>query len=109
MKRTDVNEAIHTLCLRAPQTSREFAALSIVRQHIDELETLVESACEILAEYLPPDSGITEHEVVNQLLGVFDGPEYRAAFPKIRTITTEEQKADELAREADRQYSEGKR
>ena len=40
-----------------------------------------------LAEYIVPDSGITEHEVVNKLLGRLDGPQSRAALAASSAIT----------------------
>jgi hypothetical protein len=48
-----------------------------------QLLALVNKATDILATYIVPDSGITEHEAVNQLLGLFDGPECRAAIGKV--------------------------
>jgi len=66
----------------------------------------VEIIRDLIAAYIIPDSGISDFAVVNQLLELFDGPKTRRFS---RTVTAEERKANELACEADRQYSEGKR
>jgi hypothetical protein len=42
-----------------------------------ELNGLVENAQHVLAEYLPPNSGISEHEAISRLLGLLDGPQQR--------------------------------
>jgi len=47
-----------------------------------QMKTLIEKAVDALVNYIVPDSGITEHDVVNTMLGIFDGPEYRAAIEK---------------------------
>jgi hypothetical protein len=67
---------------------------------------IIHEAQDLIAAYIIPDSGISDFAVVNQLLELFDGPETRRFS---RTVTAEERKANELACEADRQYSEGKR
>lgn len=36
---------------------------------------LIRECQAVLAEYLPPDSGITAEEALNRLLGILDGPE----------------------------------
>lgn len=46
----------------------------------DLLRQLVLDCINDLATYIVPDSGITEHDVVNTLLGRLDGPQARAAL-----------------------------
>lgn len=41
---------------------------------------IIKKAQEILAAYIVPDSGISDHECINQLLGLLDGPECRDAL-----------------------------
>ena len=50
------------------------------RQQRDAARQVITDAQAILARYLPPESGISEHEVVNQLLELLDGPHARAAL-----------------------------
>jgi len=45
----------------------------------EQLVALTRRAQEILAAYLPPD-GSSDHETLNALLELFDGPESRAAL-----------------------------
>ena len=45
-----------------------------------QLRKVVTDAQDILARYIVPDSGISEHECVNQLLGLLDGPQTREAM-----------------------------
>lgn len=46
-------------------------------------QRMADEALRVLNRYLPPDSNITEHDVVNELLGIFDGPMYRAAKSRL--------------------------
>ena len=46
----------------------------------EKLRKVITDAQDILARYIVPDSGITEHECVNQLLGLLDGPQAREAL-----------------------------
>ena len=55
--------------------------LADCKQRIQDLENLIRNAQKTLSNYLPPDSGISEHECVNQMLGLFDGPECRKVLP----------------------------
>jgi hypothetical protein len=48
----------------------------------DELNALVVKAQEFLARAIVPDSGIIDVEVVNEMLGIFDGPQQRQAQAK---------------------------
>ena len=41
---------------------------------------LVEQMQDVVREYLPPDSGISEHEALNRLIGLLDGPEQRRSI-----------------------------
>ena len=67
---------------------------------------IIHQAQALLAAYCVPDSGISEHQIVNDMLGLFDGPRTRRFN---HTIAAEEREADNLACEADRKYSEGQR
>ena len=46
----------------------------------DALTKLVTDAQDILATYIVPDSGISDQECINRLLGLLDGPQSRAAL-----------------------------
>jgi hypothetical protein len=46
----------------------------------DKLRKVVTDAQAILAEYIVPDSGISDHECINRLLGLLDGPQSREAL-----------------------------
>ncbi len=50
-------------------------------EELKALKDLIRKAQRILTIYLPPDSGISEHECVNQMLGLLDGPECRKVLP----------------------------
>ena len=45
---------------------------------------IIERAQEILFAYLPPDSGLTAEQVINNLLRIFDSPEVRLLTTKKR-------------------------
>lgn len=47
-----------------------------------ELMALVKRATDALSTWIVPDSGISDKEVLSQLLGIFDGPDYRDAMSK---------------------------
>jgi hypothetical protein len=49
---------------------------------LDSSDALIRKAQEILAVYIVPDAGITDHDVVSQLLGLLDGPEQREVKSK---------------------------
>ena len=46
----------------------------------DKMRKLIKDCQKDLAEYLPPDSGITEKQIINRLLGRLDGPQAREAL-----------------------------
>lgn len=46
-----------------------------------EYKALVVRAVAVLQRHAPPD-GLSDHEALNELYGIFDGPEYRAAIAK---------------------------
>jgi hypothetical protein len=46
----------------------------------DKLRKVVTDAQAILAEYIVPDSGISDHECINRLLALLDGPQSREAL-----------------------------
>lgn len=60
-------------CRESPKASSAIACPDLLRQ-------LVLDCINDLATYIVPDSGITEHDVVNTLLGRLDGPQARAAL-----------------------------
>lgn len=45
-------------------------------------ESVIRKAQDILAEYIVPDSGISDRECINRLLGLLDGSECRAALSR---------------------------
>lgn len=47
---------------------------------VDNKTEVIKKAQAILAEYIVPDSGISDHECINRLLGLLDGPEAREAL-----------------------------
>jgi hypothetical protein len=47
----------------------------------DALAGIIRKAQGILARYIVPDSGISDHDVIGELLGLLDGPETRAVLP----------------------------
>lgn len=49
---------------------------------LDEMQALVERAQDVIRGYLPPDSGVTEHEAMNRVIYVLDCPEQHAAQQK---------------------------
>jgi hypothetical protein len=44
----------------------------------DPFRALVEKAVEVLQRHAPPD-GLSDHDALTELYGIFDGPEYRSA------------------------------
>lgn len=61
---------------------------------MDKMRKVVTDAQAILAEYIVPDSGISDHECINRLLGLLDGQQTRDALAtpvsEIERITTTE-------------------
>lgn len=53
------------------------AAAPNLDEALDAALALIRSAQDFLAKYIVPDSGISEHDCVNEMLGIFDGPEWR--------------------------------
>lgn len=58
------------------------AAAPEMREAGGELNALIVKAQQFLARYIVPDSGISDTEAVNELLGIFDGSEQREAQAK---------------------------
>lgn len=56
---------------------------------LGELNGVVESAQRILAEYLPPNSAVSEHEALNRLFEVLDGPLQRRVQGQVRELLGE--------------------
>lgn len=54
-----------------------------------ELNGLFENAQHALAEYLPPDSGISEREVIGRLFDILDGPDQRRIQGEVRKLLGE--------------------
>lgn len=46
----------------------------------EQLVKVITDAQDILATYIVPDSGISDHECINRLLGLLDGSQVRAAL-----------------------------
>ena len=46
------------------------------------MQAIILEAQEILAAYIVPDSGVSDHEVINQLLGLLDGARCRRALSR---------------------------
>ena len=61
----------------------------------DKLRKVITDAQDILARYIVPDSGISEHECVNQLLGLLDGPQTREALSAVSASTPKEGEIEE--------------
>ena len=41
---------------------------------------LVDAAVAVLQRHILPDGGLSDHDAMSELYGIFDGPEYRAAL-----------------------------
>ena len=61
----------------------------------EKLRKVITDAQDILARYIVPDSGITEHECVNQLLGLLDGPQAREALAVVSAIEPSKLRGEE--------------
>lgn len=46
----------------------------------EKITKVITDAQDILARYIVPDSGISDHECINQLLGLLDGSQTREAL-----------------------------
>lgn len=46
-----------------------------------DYKALVDRAVAVLQRHAPPD-GLSDHDAMSELYGIFDGPEYRAAVQK---------------------------
>lgn len=53
-------------------------SLEDTKKALEAYKSLVNQYCDILVRYLVPD-GISEKECIEELFGVLDGPQYRAA------------------------------
>lgn len=56
------------------------AELATVTAERDAARKIITKAQDILATYIVPDSGISELQAINELLGLLDGPEARAGL-----------------------------
>lgn len=54
-----------------------------------EMNGLFEKAQQAIVDYLPPDSGISEHEALNRLIGILDGPEQRRIQGAVKELLGE--------------------
>ncbi len=57
--------------------ARLIAAAPQLLKAVKDADALIERAISILATYIVPDSGISDHEVICSLLECFDGPQQR--------------------------------
>lgn len=53
-------------------------------------DSLIVKAQEILATYIVPDSGISDHDCINSLLGLLDGPEQRLVQAATHAVISKE-------------------
>lgn len=89
--------AVNAVCSLAEHLNRDPLALAkeladgglveLVKS-LDETLGLIRKAQERLCEYLVPDGSNDEHEVMNDLLYMLDGPEQRAIETPARAILT---------------------
>ena len=69
-----------------PTTEQKTATLVMAG---DWLNGLIKMAQNLLADYVIPNSGVTEAKLISVLLGVFDGPDQReaqAAWERVRKL-----------------------
>lgn len=62
----------------APRNRRIIAAAPLLLRSLFQSDALIREAQSILARYIVPDSGISDSDVVSQLLGLLDGPLQRS-------------------------------
>jgi hypothetical protein len=43
------------------------------------LQTILDKSVAVLQRHIEPDGGLSDHDALSQLYGIFDGPDYRAA------------------------------
>ncbi len=62
---------------RQAKVAAKIAAAPELYEALETSDALIVKAQSILAEYIVPDSGISDSEVIGSLLGLLDGPEQR--------------------------------
>lgn len=46
------------------------------------VQTLIDRAVDVLQRHAPPD-GLSDHDALSELYGIFDGPDFRAVYGKV--------------------------
>jgi len=76
------------------------------------MQAIILEAQGILSSYIVPDSGVSDHEVINQLLGLLDGARCRRALsrgPAAAGVSEERRKAVPLEPTAEMKTEGGRR
>lgn len=68
--------------IKAASDALHYATIEF--QKLQKCRTLIKDCQTDLAKYLVPDSGITEKEIISQLLERLDGPQAREALDEQR-------------------------
>jgi hypothetical protein len=84
--RPDWNEAVRLRgkrllllsALRLQLGARASTWIREKKEMSDSFRALVDKAVEVLQRHAPPD-GLSDHDALTELYGIFDGPEYRSA------------------------------
>ena len=58
-----------------------------------DMNALFERAQRIVVDYLPPNSGISEHAALSELIGVLDGPEQRRVQEEVKELLRDSRSA----------------
>jgi len=77
--------ALWKAAIEAQTESRDTTRLAALSEFNGELIALVRAAVAVLVEHAPPD-GLTDHDAMSRMYGIFDGPEYRALLAKAETL-----------------------
>jgi hypothetical protein len=79
-----------------------------LKELVTELDDLVEQSQAILAAQLSPE-GISEHEAINQLLGMLDGPDWRQVEERRKRVCKECRKGTSFHARLDKVQDEAER
>ena len=82
--------------------------LAQLKELVADMDDLIEQSQAILAAQLPPD-GISEHEAINQLLGMLDGPDWREVEEKRKRLCADCRKRMSFHARLDRVQSAAER